>query len=627
MYETEANNRTESSQQVPTQVLKAFGELRDKISTRSLISWGEHCTECGWPSCYSTCDLYSPREDLRCRRFIDGMVRIDCPESPNGYLLKIRFKRWGMLWARSTFDLQTVDRAKRFERSDYRISTALQQIPMSTSLKRTAIQKRYALKKRFASRYARHVQRPTSFVLECYNPQAEPIRLSLRIRSLHSTHPHANLVQLIPGFRQARELTEAKVPFESLVEVAPGFHRATIPFEHIAPIVDLSAPYRIDITPNEVEDDTTLYFGVMDFIYGKETPSLKASPIKCVVWDLDNTIWDGVLVEDGYDKLRLKPGIQDIICELDRRGFLQSLASKNNQDEALQVLRKFNLDPFFLYPQISWQPKSESIKTIAQSLNISIDSFLFIDDSEFELQETKSACKDINVLDAKHYLTLLERPDFQVPVTPESESRRSMYQVEAARKIATVEFGTDYLAFLRHCEIALDISTLTENNLERVHELTQRTNQLNFSGNRYTREVLRDIESTSYLDTYVLTCHDRFGSYGIVGFSIVDRREPRMTDLMLSCRIQSKRVEHAFLTHIIRTYAANSDRQFLANYRRTSRNGPAGQVFAEIGMKELSESDGVAVWSFPKGQVPSEEGIVTINEAMDAPKCDATPCL
>ncbi len=88
---------------------------------------------------------------------------------------------------------------------------------------------------------------------------------------------------------------------------------------------------------------------------------------------------------------------------------------------------------------------------------------------------------------------------------------------------------------------------MTEENLERVHELTQRTNQMNFSGNRYDREVLREIVRKLSSRHHVLSCEDRFGSYGVIGFSLVDRREPRMTDLMFSCRMQSKRVEHAFL--------------------------------------------------------------------------------
>ena len=157
-----------------------------------------------------------------------------------------------------------------------------------------------------------------------------------------------------------------------------------------------------------------------------------------------------------------------------------------------------------------------------------------------------------------------------------------MYRVESVRQESARDFQDDYLAFLKHCDIRLQIWPLTEGNLERVHELTQRTNQMNFSGNRYDRKVLKEVLHNRFLDTYVLSCEDRFGSYGIIGFGIVDNREPRMTDLMFSCRIQSKRVEHAFLALLLRKYVSLTGRDFHANYRKTSRNLPSGQVFADL---------------------------------------------
>jgi FkbH-like protein len=153
---------------------------------------------------------------------------------------------------------------------------------------------------------------------------------------------------------------------------------------------------------------------------------------------------------------------------------------------------------------------------------------------------------------------------------------------------------------------------MTEDNLERVHELTQRTNQMNFSGNRYDRDVLRNLLSSPHLDTFVLSCEDRFGSYGVIGFSIVDRREPRMTDLMFSCRIQSKRVEHAFLAWMMRKYIIETRKDFFANYRKTPRNAPSGQVFADMSMEETGTSDGVLSLRFPKGREVPDDGVISI---------------
>ena len=145
MYETEANSATESLKQIPLGGVAAFANLQGKVIARTVLPWSEHCTECAWPTCYSTCDLYSPREDGRCRRFIDGMVRIDCPESINGYLLKIRFKQWGKLWTPGSLNLRPIQKAERIERRDHRIGSVLYQIPLPSPVKNSIIGKRYSL--------------------------------------------------------------------------------------------------------------------------------------------------------------------------------------------------------------------------------------------------------------------------------------------------------------------------------------------------------------------------------------------------------------------------------------------------------------------------------------------------
>ena len=610
MYETEANNKTGAPSEIPPDVLSAFGELSGRVIARSLLPWSEHCTECVWPTCYTTCDLYEPREDLRCRRFVDGMVRIDIPANPDAYLLKIRFKQWGKLWSAGRIRLYSSEEAARIEKKDRSIGTALYQLPLPASLKKVATGKRYSFKKRMAQRTAPKGPSPTSFLLECHNPQSESIPLSLTIRSLDP---------------------QAQIPFQKLIRLKPGFQRVRVGIEEIGATLDLDSAFSIEMIPNEVPDGTTLYFGMMDFVAEIQIPEIqtpevrtpdpqtsmpqtsKEKKIKCVIWDLDNTMWDGILVEDGPQNLRLKPGIPEIVKELDGRGILHSIASKNNPDEALQVLKRFQLHEYFLFPQISWQPKSEAVKAIAAELNIGMNTLLFVDDSDFELREVEAACPDVRVMRAEQYMSLPGIEACRAPVTAEGLARRKMYQVEASRQKLATAFGQDYMAFLRDCEITLNIRPLTEANLDRVHELTQRTNQMNFSGNRYTRELLQGILSTNYLDTYVLDCEDKFGSYGVIGFSIVDRREPRMTDLMFSCRIQSKRVEHAFLAFLIRSHTAESGRDFHANYRATERNAPSGRVFADLGMRENGVRDGVSDLVFPKDQTPVDDGIVRMN--------------
>jgi FkbH-like protein len=592
MYETEANHRVESANQLPAEATKAFAELREMVLRRTVLPWSEHCTECVWPTCYTSCDMYNPREDGRCRRFVDGMVRIESPESVNGYILKIRFKQWGKLWTPASLRLHSAASAQQIEHRDYLIGSTLSNFPLPRPIKNVVTGKRYSLKKKLAARAQSKSEEPSCFLIECFNPTDQFIALSLTMRPVGSGQ---------------------KIPFQKLLTLNPGYQVARVPYSEISPVLNLRSPFSIELIPNNFDKELTLFFGLMDFVHEARRPEDKTGAIKCVVWDLDHTLWSGVLMEDGAHSLTLKPELRKIIEELDRRGILQSVASKNNHEEALDVLKRLGVDEYFLFPQISWAPKSDALKTIARRLNIGIDSLLFVDDQEFERQQVESACPGIRTLDACHYTGLLGMRECLAPVTVENMSRRKMYQVEQERQEIQDSFKDDYKAFLKHCDIRLTVTPLTNDNLERVHELTQRTNQMNFSGNRYDRAVLGAALGDPHLDTYVLACEDRFGSYGIVGFGMVDNREPRLVDLMFSCRIQSKRVEHAFLRAIIEKYTGPAGRDFHANYRKTPRNAPSGQVFADLGMRESGLRDGVTLLVLDRdGELP-DDGIIHVD--------------
>lgn len=596
MYETESNSRVEGIDGFPAEVFDELKGFHEKVVARTLLPWGEHCTECVWPTCYTTCDLYSPREDGRCRRFVDGMVRVDCPGRLNSYLLKIRFKRWAKLWAPGNVRLFPIAQAHRRERFDQRIGSMLYQLPIPAPARKFATTKRYTWKKRLAAYGRPSPELPDLFVIECFNPGERTISLSLTMRSSDE---------------------QDRVTYQKLIQLPPGFRRECIPVEEITRVLDLQARFSVDLIPNDIPDGTVLFFGMIDFVKSTETlvtKTEKQTHVKCIVWDLDNTLWNGTLVEDGAEKLTLKPGIVDVIKELDRRGILHSVASKNNFDEAMAVLKSHSLNDYFLHPQISWAPKSEALKGIARKLNIGIDTLVLVDDSDFELAQVQSACPTVKVLQADRYHELPELPECNVPVTEESSSRRKMYKQEAVREGAAVFFEGDYLAFLRDCKLEMQVESLSPANLERVHELTQRTNQMNFSGNRYQRKLLEELAATPRLDTYVIGCRDRFGSYGIVGFAIVDSGVPRMTDLMFSCRVQGKRVEHAFLAYILQKYIKAAGADFWADYRKTPRNSPAGRVFSDIGMEEMGEHEGMTSLVFRHDRLIPDDGIISIVE-------------
>jgi len=598
MYESELNSIVESSESVPSEVLGRLAEFRDHVHARSILPWGEHCTECNWPVCYTTCELYTPRSDGDCRLFVEGMVRVDVESATTPYLLKIKFKRWGKLWTVGNTRLLSQAEATKKERSNILVGGVVRSLPLPSVVKVPIIRKARYFRKREAEEAIAKGGQPDSFVIECYNPNDRTIDLTVTF----APHGTATALQY----------------FQTKVQVAPGFIRERIPVAAISRRLDLSRPFGVEIVPNDC-DDTVLYFGLLDFVKEHHAPASNAAPKgkkwKCIVWDLDNTLWQGVLVEDGPEGIRLRQDVVDIIKEADRRGILHSIASKNNHEDAIALLKRLGLDEYFLHPQINWEPKSQSVARIAELLNIGIDSIAFVDDQPFEREEVKSATAVAAVVDAMHCADILSRPECDVPVTDESRQRRLMYRDQESRELAQRDYGGDYRQFLKDCDIRLTLSPLDDGNIDRVYELAQRTNQMNFTGRRYAHHELRDIMESPLHGTSVIRCVDRFGGYGIVGFALVDKQEPRLLDLMFSCRIQSKRVEHAVITTLLKEFVGDAERDMLANYRPTARNAACGKAFEEVGFTKQGETDGVVSFVFDRKQPIPDEGIVRIDVA------------
>ena len=149
-------------------------------------------------------------------------------------------------------------------------------------------------------------------------------------------------------------------------------------------------------------------------------------------------------------------------------------------------------------------------------------------------------------------------------------------------------------------------------NFNRVFELAQRTNQMNFSGRRYQKNELSTLMNSNDFHSYVISCEDKFGSYGIVGFCLLDPNEPRLIDLMFSCRVQSKRVEHAFLSHILKKYISSTNKDFYANYTKTEKNKPSGKVFYDIGFEENSVRDGITSLQFKSDKEILNDNLIDI---------------
>lgn len=334
--------------------------------------------------------------------------------------------------------------------------------------------------------------------------------------------------------------------------------------------------------------------------------------IKCVVWDLDNTVWDGVLLED--EAVVLKPRIKEIVKELDARGILNSIASKNEHHHAMNKLKEHGLDEYFLFPEINWNAKSSSISQIQKNLNIGVDTFLFIDDQQFELEEVAFAHESINTMDAAHYEQLLSHPQLTPRyITEDSAQRRSMYQAEIARKQEEAEYKGAEEKFLASLNMKFFVTEASENDLKRAEELTVRTNQLNSTGVTYDYDELYSYMVSD--DHLLLVCEltDRLGSYGKIGLALIDKHDDywHLKMLLMSCRVISRGVGTLLLTHIVNE-AKKADKKLRADFKQTDRNKMMYITYKFNNFEELENNGGNIVFENDLSYVPAYPSFIEI---------------
>ncbi|MDR3296476.1 MAG: HAD-IIIC family phosphatase [Clostridiales Family XIII bacterium] len=311
--------------------------------------------------------------------------------------------------------------------------------------------------------------------------------------------------------------------------------------------------------------------------------------IKCVVWDLDDTLWEGTLL--AGDALVLKEGIREIIQELDRRGILQSVASKNNHDEAFAELQAFGLDEYFLCPRIHWGSKANSIREIGDAMNLGLDTFAFVDDRASERGEVNFHLPEVLTLDAAGYREILSLKRMNpVFVTEDAARRRAMYRDEMERNAAEAEFSGSSEAFLQSLGMRLRIAAVTEADLRRVEELTLRTSQMNATGYTYSFEELRALIHSE--DHIFLTAElsDRFGDYGKIGLALLERTADRYVIklLILSCRVMTRGIGSTLLIHIIRR-SLNDGKPLFAEFLETERNRAMYVTYKFMGFEEKTK--------------------------------------
>jgi FkbH-like protein len=566
----------------PDAVVEKFLETRSRITKRSIIAWGEHCSECAFPSCYTTCEFYTPRLDLHCRRFALGMqdVSVGNARMLRG-LTQVHFRRWGKLEGNGNKGILPVAQANSLEARTETTTALLQGLPLPRKVS-SAISWRLNERRKTSVGNGSPVKEPnTGFLIEAYMDAANPVEMTLT---------------MLPSDKGQDGL------FQTQFTIRPGYNQHFTPVETIARSLPLEGQFSVQIEVVGEPPSSPIVFGILDFVEresvlapAKAAPSPENAPkVKCVIWDLDDTVWTGTLVEDGIDGLKLNTAAVETMRVLDSRGILNSVASKNDDALAREALRHFAIDDLILHPQINWGPKSDSIRRIADALNINIDTFAFVDDQPFERAEVGASLPPVRLFTPEDIENFPGLPAFDVPVTAESRVRREMYRIEESRHVAASAAKTDYLSFLQSCGIVLEILPVTAENSERVYELTQRTNQLNVTGARFTREEIEKfMGGTNDQRALVMRCKDKFGDYGIIGCCFLLEKEARIEAFFMSCRVQRKRVEHAFFSWLCTMLLTHSGRETIRiRFKKTAKNDASVKMLEDLGFDLHQDADG-----------------------------------
>ena len=544
------------------------------ISKTGIITWEEHCIECGQPYCFKTCKMYERAFDGKCKRFKSGIV-------PIKYGYAVQFKKWGKLegeftgriWgARAQAVFGAVDRV--FSALARALNRAMAFIPGRIGA--ITIYRRF---KKWGFEYlpGNNVNRANGLAMSVWADQAIALHFSV--------------------------IDDEKNIFDSVIELKSGWNN----WQTSIPPIGKGARFLLFSTQ---EKEFTLVFARLDVLVDSDAEvkldnSSAKSPakfVKCIAWDLDNTLWKGILVEDGVDAIVVNEDAVKLIKDLDRKGIVHTILSKNDHKNAWKALEKFGLAEYFIFPHINWQPKSGNLKAAAKEINIGLDTFAFIDDSPFERGEVGENLPMVRVFNATEINDLSARPEFNPPVSAESSKRRASYQKEMQRVAAANAFEGDYNAFLKSCEIKLamfDLLKASEEEYKRCYELIQRTNQLTLAGRRYAEDEFKALVSKSNLHAYGIRCSDKFGDYGIVGAVLfsVNGENAAVEEFVMSCRVAKKKCEDATVNWVAHKAKKLGARVLTAQVVKTGRNMALVSAFDEISGIKKDESDAGAIFN------------------------------
>lgn len=332
---------------------------------------------------------------------------------------------------------------------------------------------------------------------------------------------------------------------------------------------------------------------------------------KCLVLDLDNTLWGGILGDDGIDGIQLSNSatgeafiaFQQVVKRLAAQGVLLAISSKNDQENVIDLLQQ-RQDMVLKQEDFSaivanWQPKSDALQTISELLNIGSDSLVFIDDSAFEREEVRLQHPQISVVNpgsdpAEYTAALVKGNDFcQLELNKEDYQRSKLYRTEARRKVLQND-SPSLEAFLAELQLKLTLFTPTGHELTRISQLSLRTNQFNMTTRRMSESDVDAWLAQPQHGIIALQSSDRFGEYGLIGGLFYHREQNTLwiDNFLLSCRVFSRQLETAALNHVLSWAQQLGCKEIRARYLPTQKNLKVADFYLRHGFTDIvSETD------------------------------------
>jgi FkbH-like protein len=344
--------------------------------------------------------------------------------------------------------------------------------------------------------------------------------------------------------------------------------------------------------------------------------ALSGQLCKVLVTDLDNTLWGGVLGEDGFDGIKIDaeyPGgiyraLQRTLLDLSRRGILLAVSSKNNADDAMRVLNEHPgmlLRPeHFASMRINWNDKAQSLREIAAELNLGIDSLAFLDDNPVERHRVRTELPMVTVLElpedpAGYAGCLRASPVFERLSVTDEDRLRSSYYVQQRQQRELEQHAGSLEDFYRALDQRIEILPFGQNNRARLAQLTQKTNQFNLTTRRYSEQQLLALAEAPGSSIYGIRAEDRFGDAGIVGLAILKQMDEtaEIDTLLLSCRVIGRTIETALLSFLVNEGRAAGARKLQGWFLPTKKNAPAASFYSKHEFTCIEENGSGSLWS------------------------------